>query len=51
MQKIIQIKNFKKIYVDYIMEIIIIMALIFETMIIIEIFKMAWNIIVDLRKK
>ena len=42
---------YKKISVDYIMEIIIIMALIFETMIIIEIFKMAWNIIVDLRKK
>ena len=42
---------YKKIYVDYIMEIIIIMALIFETLIIIEILKMAWNIIVDLRKK
>ena len=42
---------YKKISVDYIMEIIIIMALIFETLIIIEIFKMAWNIIVDLRKK
>ena len=42
---------YKKISVDYIMEIIIIMALIFETLIIIEILKMAWNIIVDLRKK
>ena len=42
---------YKKISVDYIMEIIIIMALIFETMIIIEMLKMAWNIIVDLRKK
>ena len=42
---------YKKISVDYIMEIIIIMALIFETLIIIEIFKMAWNIIADLRKK
>ena len=42
---------YKKFSIDYIMEIIIIMALIFETMIIIEIFKMAWNIIVDLRKK
>ena len=42
---------YKKISVDYIMEIIIIMALIFETLIIIEILKMAWNVIVDLRKK
>ena len=42
---------YKKISVDYIMEIIIIMAIIIETLIIIEIFKMAWNIIVDLRKK
>ena len=42
---------YKNFSVDYIMEIIIIIALIFETMVMIEIFKMAWNIIVDLRKK
>ena len=33
------------------MEIIIIIALLLQTMIIIEIFKMAWDIIVDLKKK
>ena len=45
-------KNVKKIiFLTYIMEIILIIALIIEAMVRVEIFKLAWDSIVDLRKK